>query len=117
MTWLAETLHRYPELAIFLVVGLGYWFGAFKIRGVGLGPVTGSLLVGLVLGYLVDIPVSGTAKQLLFLLFLFSIGYSVGPRFFTAMRGGGGWRWPVLSTVVCCTGLATAYAVATLLHL
>ena len=36
--WFAETLHKYPELAIFLVVGLGYWFGALKIRGIADGP-------------------------------------------------------------------------------
>ena len=116
MTWFAETLHKYPELAIFLVVGLGYWFGAFKIRGIGLGPVTASLLVGLVVGYLVDVPISATAKQLLFLLFLFSIGYSVGPRFFTAMKGDG-WRWGVLSIAMSVIGLATAAIVARYLRL
>jgi len=116
VTWLAETLHKYPELAIFLVVGLGYWFGALNIRGIGLGPVTGSLMVGLVAGYLVDVPVSATAKQVLFLLFLFSIGYSVGPRFFTSMKGDG-WRWAVLSIAMAVIGLATATIVAKYLRL
>lgn len=116
MQWLAQALHRYPELAVFLAVGLGYWLGSMKYKGFGLGPVTGSLVVGLVMGYSADIPVSATAKSLLFLLFLFSIGYSVGPRFFAAMRGGG-WRWPVLSALMACTGLAAAYAVAKLLQL
>lgn len=116
MQWLAQTLHKYPELAVFLAVGLGYWIGSFKYKGFGLGSVTGSLVVGLVMGYFADIPVSGTAKSLLFLLFLFSIGYSVGPRFFAAMKGDG-WRWPVLAVVQCVTGLLAAWAIAKLLHL
>ena len=114
--WFAETLHKYPELAIFLAVGLGYWFGALKIRGIGLGPVTGSLIVGLVVGYFVDVPISATAKQILFLLFLFSIGYSVGPRFFATMKGDG-WRWAVLSMAMCFVGLVTATLVAKYLQL
>ena len=116
MHWLAQVLQKYPELAVLLSVGLGYWVGAIKYKGFGLGPVTGSLLVGLALGYLVEIPVSSTAKSLLFLLFLFSIGYSVGPSFFAAMKGGG-WRWPVLATVQCVVGLLAAFAVAKFLGL
>ncbi len=116
MAWFADVLQRYPELAIFLVVGLGYWLGARKIYGIGLGPVTGSLLVGLLVGYFVEVPVSATAKQILFLLFLFSIGYSVGPRFFTAMKGGGV-RWVALAAGMAVVGLATATIVARYLGL
>ena len=116
MQWLAQSLHKYPELAVFLVVGLGYWVGAFKVKGFGLGPVTGSLIVGLVLGSFVAVPVSGTAKSLLFLLFLFSIGYSVGPRFFAAMKGDG-LRWAALGVTVTVSGLAISYAVAKVLNL
>jgi len=116
MDWLAQPLHKYPELAVFLVVGVGYWLGAIKFRGFGLGPVTCSLVAGLALGYLVDIPVSATAKSFLFLLFLFSIGYSVGPRFFATMKGDG-LRWITLAVVQCVVGLATAVAVAKFLHL
>ncbi|HSV20156.1 MAG TPA: aspartate-alanine antiporter [Casimicrobiaceae bacterium] len=116
MDWMGATLTRYPELAVFLVVGVGYWIGAFKIRGFGLGPVTGSLLVGLILGSLVAIPVSSTAKSILFLLFLFGIGYSVGPKFFDAMKGGG-LRWVLLAVVIAGSGLVTAYAVTRVLGL
>src|SRR5215471_12682193 len=111
MDWIATTLTKYPELAVFTVVGVGYWIGAFKFHGFGLGPVTGSLLAGLLLGSVVTIPVSSTAKALLFLLFLFAIGYSVGPKFFQAMKGDG-LRWAALAVVQCVVGLAVAYAVA-----
>lgn len=111
MDWIATTLTKYPELAVFLVIGAGYWIGALKLKGFSLGAVTGSLLAGLLLGAVVSVPVSSTAKSLLFLLFLFSIGYSVGPKFFQAMKGDG-LRWAALAVVQCVVGLAIAYAVA-----
>jgi putative transport protein len=114
--WFGGMVGKYPELAVFLVVGLGYWIGGFKIRGFGLGPVTGSLIVGVLLGWMVEVPVSGTAKSMLFLLFLFSIGYSVGPNFFQAMKGGGA-RWALLAVAMCGSGLAAAFGVARLLDL
>jgi putative transport protein len=116
MAWIGATFAKYPELAVFLVIGIGYWIGAFKIRGFGLGPVTGSLIVGLVVGYFFDVAVSPTAKSLLFLLFLFSIGYSVGPKFFQAMKGDG-LRWCGLAVVTSVTGLGAAYGVARFLDL
>jgi putative transport protein len=116
VAWIAGVFAKYPELAVFLVVGIGYWIGGFKVRGFGLGPVTGSLMVGVLLGYFVEVPVSATAKSLLFLMFLFSIGYSVGPNFFQAMKGGGV-RWVALAVVMCGSGLAAAFAVARFLNL
>jgi putative transport protein len=114
--WLAAALVKYPELAVFLVVGLGYWVGGFKIRGFGLGPVTGSLMVGVLLGYFFKVPVSSMAKSILFLMFLFSIGYSVGPKFFQAMKGDG-LRWATFAAFVCAVGLGTAFGVAKFLNL
>jgi putative transport protein len=52
----------------------------------------------------------------LFLLFLFSIGYSVGPKFFQAMKGDG-LRWCVLAIVTSVTGLGAGYAVSRFLAL
>jgi putative transport protein len=115
MPWIGATLSKYPELAVFLVVGVGYWIGAFKLKGFALGPVTGSLLMGLLVGSVYSIPVSATAKSILFLLFLFAIGYSVGPKFFQAMKGDG-LRWSALAVVQCLSGLAVAYVVARVLQ-
>ncbi len=116
MTWIAATLAKYPEIAVFLVVGLGYWVGGFKIAGFGLGPVTGSLLVGMLVGWMFPVAVSSTAKSVLFLLFLFGIGYSVGPQFFKAMKGDG-IRWALLAIAMSVSGLGMAYAVARVLQL
>ena len=88
METLINILHQYPAIAIFLTVGLGFYIGKIKFKSFTLGSVTAVLLTGLVVGQL-DIPVSGQIKSVFFMMFLFSIGYSVGPRFFSSLRGSG----------------------------
>jgi putative transport protein len=116
MEWLANLFTKYPEMAVYLAVGIGYLIGPLTFRGVGLGAVTGSLLGGIFLGNFFHVPVSDQAKAMLFLLFLFGIGYSVGPSFFRNLRGDG-WRWAVLAVFVPVVGLLTAYTVARALKL
>lgn len=116
MSWLANLFMKYPEMAVYLAIGIGYLIGRLKIRGVGLGVVTGSLLGGIFIGNFFHVPVSDQAKSILFLLFLFGIGFSVGPSFFRSLKGDG-WRWAVLGVFVPVIGLLTAYGVARLLNL
>ncbi|OZI61600.1 aspartate-alanine antiporter [Bordetella genomosp. 11] len=99
MQWLFETLRKYPELAIFLTLGLGYWIGAKKFKGFNLGAVTGTLLVGVLIGQL-NIQIAPVIKQVFFLLFLFGLGYGVGPQFFRGMKSDG--LPQVLFAVVLC---------------
>src|SRR5262245_1734743 len=116
LVWLEQFLVRYPELALFLVIAGGYWIGSFKIGGFSLGPVTGALFAGLLVGHFAHVPVSSMTKSFLFLLFLFGVGYSVGPQFMQAMRRGG--LPPVLlALVVTFTGLAATILVAKVLRL
>ena len=79
-TWFAATLRQYPEIAIFLTLALGYFFGKFTFRGIGLGSVTATLLSGVVIGQL-GITISPPLKAFAFLMFLFAVGYGVGPQF------------------------------------
>lgn len=116
MEWLGQVFTKNPELAVYLALGIGYWVGSFTFRGFSLGGVTGSLFAGIIIGYFCKVPVSGAAKSVVFLLFMFGIGYSVGPRFFKAMKGDG-WRFGVLGMFVPVMGLVVAIAVARLLHL
>ncbi len=116
MEWLGHLFEKYPEMAVYLAIGLGYLIGGLKFRGAGLGSVTGSLLGGILVGNFFHVPVSDTAKSMFFLLFLFGIGYSVGPSFFRSIKGDG-WRWAVLGVMMPLVGLMTAYAVARVLHL
>ena len=98
LAWLEQFLIRYPELALFLVIAAGYWIGSFKIGAFSLGPVTGALFAGLFVGQFAHVPVSGMTKSFLFLLFLFGIGYSVGPQFMQSLKRNG--LKPVLLAIV-----------------
>ena len=71
MEWLSAMLTKHPELAVYLALGAGYWLGALKFGKFSLGGVTGSLLAGILIGLVFKVPVSGAAKSVVFLLFLF----------------------------------------------
>jgi putative transport protein len=116
MEWLAEKFTKYPELAVYLSLGFGYWIGGKKIGGFSLGGATGALLAGIVIGMFFHVPIAPMAKSVVFLLFMFGIGYSVGPKFFKAMKGEG-WRFAVIGIVVPVVGVATAFVVAKILKL
>jgi len=114
--WVQPFFQKYPELAVYLALGVGYAIGGVKLGGFSLGGSTGSLLAGLLIGALFETPVAATAKSVLFMLFLFGIGYSVGPKFAKAMKGDG-WRFAVLGVFVPVVGLLTAWGVAAYLRL
>ena len=116
MDWVQPFFQKYPELAVYLALGVGYAVGGVKFGGFSLGGSTGSLLAGLLIGALLETPVAATAKSVLFMLFLFGIGYSVGPKFAKAMKGDG-WRFAVLGVFVPVVGLVTAWGVASYLRL
>ena len=99
MQWITELLRSHPELAIYLTLGFGFLIGKMRVKGFSLGIVTSVLLVGVVVGQL-DIPMTGALKQTAFLLFLFAIGYKVGPQFFAGLKKEG--LPQVLFAVVMC---------------
>lgn len=88
MEWIFNQLKERPELAIFLTIFLGFWLGKLRIGKFTLGIVTSVLLVGVVVGQL-DIAVPGPIKSVFFLLFLFAVGYKVGPQFFRGLKKDG----------------------------
>jgi putative transport protein len=88
MDWLVTTLRQYPELAIFLALAVGFWIGPKKLAGFSLGSVTATLLAAIAVGQL-DIQIAGPIKSTFFLLFLFAVGYGVGPQFFAGLGKDG----------------------------
>ncbi|MCC8193099.1 MAG: aspartate-alanine antiporter [Deltaproteobacteria bacterium] len=80
MHWITATLKTYPEIAIFIALAVGYWVGNLKFKGFSLGSVTGTLLAAIVVGQL-NIPITGPLKSFAFLMFLFAVGYGIGPQF------------------------------------
>lgn len=113
--WIVEALRHTPALAVFLTIGIGFWLGKIKFKGISLGTVTSVLIVGVLVGQL-DIDVSGPLKTVSFLLFLFCIGYSVGPQFFKSLRGDG-LKQVLFAVVVCVMILGASLGVAWLFNL
>ena len=110
MTWLHEVLRAHPEIAFFLVLGLGYLLGMITLGRFKLGAVTGTLLAGVIVGQL-GLSVSNDVKQSFFLLFLFAIGFRTGPQFFRGLKSDG-LAHAALATIVAVTGLVVGYVVA-----
>ena len=104
--WLVDTLRTYPEIAIFLTLGLGFWVGKFKVGSFSLGVVTSTLLAGVLVGQL-EITISGNVKSTFFLMFLFAVGYGVGPQFFRGLKGDG-LQQVFFSILMCLSILLTA---------
>jgi putative transport protein len=110
MEWFGATLRQYPEIAIFLALGIGYYVGKFTIRGIGLGAVTSTLLAAVLIGQL-GITISQPLKAFMFLMFLFAVGYGVGPQFVRGIAKDGVPQ--ALFAVVVCVLCLGAPIVAT----
>ena len=73
---------------MFLALAIGFWIGPKKLAGFSLGSVTATLLAAVAIGQL-GIQVPGPIKSTFFLLFLFAVGYGVGPQFFRGLSKDG----------------------------
>jgi putative transport protein len=111
-TWFAATLRQYPEIAIFLALALGYYFGKFTFRGIGLGSVTATLLAGVLIGQL-GITISQPLKAFVFLMFLFAVGYGVGPQFIRGIAKDGVPQ-ALFAVVLCVLCLGSAVVITKL---
>ncbi|MDE5684329.1 MAG: aspartate-alanine antiporter [Muribaculaceae bacterium] len=110
MDWILEIFRNNPSIPIFLTIGIGFWIGKLKYKTFSLGTVTSVLLVGVLVGQM-DIPISGPVKSVFFLLFLFAIGYSVGPQFFNALKGSG-IKQVIFAVIMCALCLGVTVGVA-----
>ena len=112
---LLETLHTQPVLTLFLILGMGYLIGNIRIGSFSLGPVAGVLFAGLFLGHF-DFRMSTGAQAVGFALFIFSVGYQAGPRFFDVLRTDG-LKYFLLAVVIAATGFTLAVIATKLLEL
>jgi putative transport protein len=108
--WFFQTLKTYPEIAVFLSLALGYYFGSFTYKGLGLGAVTATLIAAVIIGQ-IGITISGPLKPFFFLMFLFAIGYGVGPQFVRGITSDG-IPQAIFAAVVCVFCLLAPFAVA-----
>ena len=93
---------KYPVIPIFLTLGLGFWIGRLRWKSFSLGSVAATLLVGVAIGQM-KIVVPDIVKTIFFMLFLFAMGYSVGPQFFRSLKGAGAKQalFAIVEAVVC----------------
>jgi putative transport protein len=110
LSWFATTLRQYPEISIFLALGLGYYFGKFTFKGIGLGSVTATLLAGVLIGQ-IGITISQPLKATAFLMFLFAVGYGVGPQFVRGVARDG-LPQALFSVVQCVFSLLVPVVIA-----
>src|SRR5690348_16686562 len=108
--WFFATLKSYPEIAIFLALGLGYYFGKFTFKGIGLGSVTATLIAAVVIGQ-IGITVNQPLKAFSFLMFLFAVGYGVGPQFVRGIASNG-LPQAIFSAVQCVFSLVAVVVIA-----
>ena len=101
-SYIADTLRANPQLAIFLTLAVGYWVGAKKFGSFSLGAVTGTLLAGIIIGQL-GIDISGQVKSIFFIMFLFAVGFGVGPQFVRGIATDGAPQaiFAVVVSVLC----------------
>ncbi|WP_299665118.1 aspartate-alanine antiporter [uncultured Ruegeria sp.] len=86
--WLVNVLQNYPELAVFLSIGIGFLVGPWKVMGFSLGTVTATLLAAVVIGQ-AHIDIDSAVKSTFFIMFIFAVGYGVGPQFMRGLKVDG----------------------------
>lgn len=95
-----DYFNQIPLLALMIVTSLGYALGRITWRGLGPGPAGATLFIALLFGYCglslrAFYPEGGTPLTigtLGFVLFIYSVGFEAGPRFFTNFTNRAGWR-------------------------
>ena len=110
LNWLVETLRENPEIAIFLALAVGFVIGGLRFRKFTLGNVTGVLVAGVLIGQL-NITISPDVKSVFFVMFLFAVGYSVGPQFFRGLKSDG-LPQVFFALIQCVACLLAAYIAA-----
>ena len=95
-----------PVLLLFLVLGIGYLIGGVRFGSFELGPVAGVLLAGLLLGNF-GFEGSPAIQSFGFVLFIFSVGYQAGPKFFLAIKKDGR-RYLAIAVIVAISGFLLA---------
>jgi putative transport protein len=109
-----------PSMLIFASLAGGYALGKVKVKNFSLGSTTSVLIVAIVLGAtLLDSGTDlhmGLIKTVAFGLFIFGIGYKVGPDFIGGLRRGGA-KYLLVSVFFAVVALVAAVVLAHLFGL
>ena len=106
MEHIADICRNYPQILVFLALAIGYFVGRIKVRGFSIGPTLGVLIAALVLGQ-INVEIPSLLNAVAFALFIFCIGYKVGPQFFRSLEKEG-LKYISIAIVIAAVGLAVA---------
>ena len=115
MEWIQGQLSHYPEILLFLALGIGFYIGKFQIGKFQLGGVAGSLLVAVALS-MFGVSVDNGVKSILFALFIYAVGFESGPQFFKSL-GPKSIKEILLAAFMAIVGLATVVIMAKIFDL
>lgn len=109
-----EFINQMPLAGLMLVTALGFLLGRLKFRQMSMGPAGGTLFAALAFGYCGmslellygEGPRHLTVGTLGFVLFIYSIGFEAGPRFFSSIRTRNGWKFITMAVVVNALAVA-----------
>ncbi len=110
-----DYLRRTPEAALFLCLASGYALGRLRVREIQLGGICGTLIVALLVGQ-IGVQVDAGVKNVAFALFIFALGFSAGPQFFSNLNANS-LRVGVLSIIEVIVATSLVLAATALLHL
>lgn len=111
---MVELISENTLFALFLLLALGTAIGSFSWRGISLGS-SAVLLVALVFGHF-GILIPPEVRDFGLVLFVYSIGLQVGPRFFKAAREQGG-RLLVFCSLSLSLSLVVTVVSAQIFHI
>ncbi|MHC4956575.1 MAG: aspartate-alanine antiporter-like transporter [Planctomycetota bacterium] len=113
-----EHLNDWPLAGYMVVVALGFTLGRITWRGFSLGPAGGTIVVALLFaraGVSIEKMYGGAIPSLTlglfgFALFIYSVGFEAGPRFFGSLRHRSGWSYVAIGVLVNFLAIGTALA-------
>ncbi|MEY8837325.1 aspartate-alanine antiporter, partial [Francisella philomiragia] len=104
-----------PFIALFLTVSIGYLLGKIKYKTFVLGGISGSLIIGVIIGQL-NIMIPPEIGSLFFALFIYAVGYQGGAQFFRSLNKST-FLLLASSTITCLLGLICVLAFAWIFQL
>ena len=125
MQWIGDVLQflgDQPFVLLFVTLALGTILGRRKLGSLALGSTAGTLLVGLVislgayLGFGIRYQIPALLTTVAMNLFMFAVGYQVGPQFFAGMRRDGG-KFVAMSLMVVVMNFGIMFAAVRALDL
>lgn len=99
-----------PVFTLFFCLAIGYWVGQVHLfRGFQMGATVGTLLTTLIVGQVGAFPRDAMLGTIFFGMFMFAVGYRIGPSFLASMRVFGG-RMATLGIVWLLVAFLVAWA-------